>query len=186
MGCNTEVHNAAARLKVCIMSLTTGTDCMIHAYKLVTVEASSNNNTGGKGSTAQKKKQQPSPLPSLEVEVVPLFSVAHGRKVNALACVFAPYPADIRGDAASPVPASVEALTPIVAAVEITDNSGAAVATEDPAVLGTSGADNTAVPTASAANGSDGGLDTSTAKVGLCTCFVADTTNDITQYKYAF
>jgi hypothetical protein len=181
-----EVHHTEAGLTVCIMSLTTGTDCMIHAYKLVTVEVSSHSNGAGKGSAASKKKQPPSPLPNLEVEVVTLFSIAHGRKVNALACVFAPYTADAQGEAASPVPASVEALTPIVAAVAITDNSGAAVATEDPAVLGISGADNTAVPTASAARDIDGGVDTATAKVGLCTCFVADTTNDITQYKYAF
>jgi hypothetical protein len=167
------------------MPLTTGTDCMIHAYKLVTVEASSNNNAGGKGSTAQKKKQQPSPLPNLEVEVVPLFSIAHGRKVNALACVLAPYPVDARGEAASPVPASVETLTPVVAAVAMTDTGGVTAASEDLTMTATTRPADTTVPTASAASDSDGGVDT-VAKVGLCTCFVADTTNDITQYKYAF
>jgi hypothetical protein len=157
---------------------------MIHAYKLVTVEAS-NNNAGGKGFAASKKKQQPSPLPNLEVQVVPLFSIAHGRKVNALACVFAPYIADAQGDAASPVPASVETLTPVVAAVAITDTGGVSAASEDLAMIATSRPADTTVPTASEASGSDGGVD-AVAKVGLCTCFVADTTNDITQYKYAF
>jgi hypothetical protein len=157
---------------------------MIHAYKLVTVEARSNN-TGGKASAASKKKQQPSPLPNLEVEVVPLFSIAHGRKVNALACVFAPYTADAQGDAASPVPASVEAVTPVVATVAIADFDHATAAGENPAVVAESGAADR-VPTASAASGDDGGSVPAVPKVGLCTCFVADTTNDITQYKYAF
>jgi hypothetical protein len=180
----TEVHHTVARLKVSNMSLTTGTDCMIHGYKLVTVEAS--NHGGGKGSAVPKKKQQPSPLPNLEVEVVPLFSIAHGRKVNALACVFAPYPVDAPGDAASPVPASVEAVTPVVAAEVVTEDGGGAVADEDPAVVATSGPADTTVPTASAASSDDGGSVPAVPKVGLCTCFVADTTNDITQYKYAF
>lgn len=92
--------------------LAAGTDCMIHVFKLVVpAEEISAGTGGGGGKGAQKKKQSASVAAKLEVQIVPLFSITHDRKVNALACVFGPYASSAGdGKALQEVPVPVQAV----------------------------------------------------------------------------
>lgn len=186
---------------------------MIHAFKLVTNESSSsvasghNNSKGAAGAGGKKKHAQPAPLPKLEVQVVPLFSIAHDRKVNALACVFSPHTtvaAECSSTAAvvpaiaspanevPPPPAIEEAATAVavVDSMEPTSMTAETTAAEAAVkvIAATAGIEDK-VPAfpASAPAQLPSDTNTAVAPMGMqCRCYVADTSNDITVYMRTF
>jgi hypothetical protein len=151
---------------------------MIHAYKLVVLDAGA----GSKGSAAagNKKKQAPAPLSNVVLEAVPLFSIAHTAKLNALACVFGPVLAVVGGAAAG-----VEMGT--AGAEEVIDgvNAKAMIADADAGGAASTGAQagETVFRTTEATAAS---ADTTPSVAGVCRCCVADTTGEISVYTRSY
>lgn len=140
--------------------LITGTDSVIHAYRLNTItEPTKPTAAGG------KKKAAPAPLGNLRLHVEDLFTIQHDAKINAVAAVF-------DSDVATAAPAEPEC------AEQCGTSKGSVV--EESAPEGLPEAAGSVFRCAADITG-DAAVPVPSYK-GRCKVYIADISNDITMY----
>jgi hypothetical protein len=152
---------------------------MIHAYKLVVVDSGASSK--GAAAAGGKKKPAPAPLGNAVLEVVPLFSIAHTAKLNALTCLFGPAAVVAEHTAVGEVVVGIEGVvlkeSGDANAGETVFTAAETTATSQVNKTGDKTACPDILPASTAVSGTAG---------GVCRCCAADTSGEITIYTRSY